>query len=170
MTMQSPRPDNPDQKRSRLLSPAGLGAIAVVGVGALAVTNGFGLGGQRNCNTTNRIATTAQQCEASVPGPSCATVFAGGAPAVGLTQNSAGTWQHQPLRAAAGGSYVDMSGRTFTAGRTCRSGSSGSYYFWGGGHSSGGTSSGWSTANQSQGVQRAGFGSTAHAMSGSSGS
>ncbi|MBN8941388.1 MAG: hypothetical protein J0H01_17915 [Rhizobiales bacterium] len=167
MTMGSPHP-NPDQKRSRLLSPAGIGAVAVVGVGALAVTNGFGLGGQRNCNTTNRIATTAQQCEASVPGPSCAAAFAGGVAAVGLTQTTTGGWQHQPLRVASGGGYVDMAGRTFAVGRSCRSGSSGSYYFWGSGNNSSSGSTGLSS-NQSQSVQRAGFGSTARGMSGSSG-
>ncbi|MGL4290523.1 MAG: hypothetical protein ACRCVA_29500 [Phreatobacter sp.] len=168
MTMGSPRPDNPEQKRSRLLSPAGIGAMAVVGVGALAVTNGFGLGGQRNCNTTNRIATSASQCEASVPGPSCAAAFAAGATAVGLTQTSTGGWQHQPLRADTAGGYVDAAGRSFAVGRSCRSSSSGSYYFWGGNNNTGAGSSGLSS-NQSQSVQRAGFGSTARGMSGSSG-
>lgn len=173
-------PPEPQRKRSLLLSPAGIGAMAVMGVGTLIVTNGFGAGDRRNCASSNRIATSAEQCQSTMPGPICAAAFAGGAGAVGLFQGSNGAWQHVVLRRQADGRYLDPANRVFQEGRACRSSSSsswgrsgGSYYYYSGGGSSGssyGSSSSTSQApSASQAVQRSGFGSTARSVSFSSG-
>ena len=176
-----PLPPEPQRKRSILLSPAGIGAMAVVGVGAIVATNGFGVGSRRNCTSSNRIATTAEQCQLTMPWPLCAAAFAQGATAVGLFQGSSGAWQHVVLRRAADGRYLDPANRVFQEGRACRSSSSSSwgrsggshYYYYSGGGSSGssyGSASSTSLSpSASQAVQRSGFGSTARSMSFSSG-
>lgn len=175
-----PLPPEPERKRSILLSPAGIGAMAVVGVGAIVATNGFGVGNRRNCTTSNRIVTTAEQCQATMPGPLCAAAFAQGAAAVGLFQGNSGAWQHVVLRRQADGRYLDPADRVFQEGRACRSSSSsswgrsgGSYFYYSGSGSSGssyGSSSSTSVApSTSQAVQRSGFGSTARSVSFSSG-
>ncbi|MGU9981894.1 hypothetical protein ACJ4V0_17825 [Phreatobacter sp. HK31-P] len=158
----------PRQKRSMLLSPAGLGTMAVLGVGAMVVTNGFGGGGTRQTCSVGQVATSVAQCEALMPGPQCAAAFAGGAAAVGLSRAGSGPWSVQPVSLGAGGAYQTLAGVPFSTARTCRSSSSTSRsYFWGGSSSAGRSSSGLSSG-QSQGVTRSGFGSTARGFSSSS--
>jgi hypothetical protein len=158
----------PRQKRSMLLSPAGLGTMAAIGVGALVVTNGFGSGGTRSDCTTGQVATSLAQCQAILPGAQCATAFAGGATAVGLSRTGSGPWSVQPVSTGTSGSYQTLAGQPFRL-NTCRSSSSSSRssYFWGGSSSAGRSTSGASTS-QSQGVTRSGFGSTARSFSSSS--
>lgn len=159
----------PARKRSVLLSPAGLGTMAVLGVGALVVTNGFGGGNTRQTCSVGQVATSVAQCEALMPGPQCAAAFAGGAAAVGLSRTGSGPWSVQPVSLGAGGAYQTLAGQPFSTARTCRSSSSSnsrSTYFWGG--SSAGRSSSGASSNQSQGVTRSGFGSTARSFSSSS--
>lgn len=158
----------PTQKRSMLLSPAGLGTMAALGVGALVVTNGFGSGGTRSDCTTGQVATSLAQCQAILPGAQCATAFAGGAAVVGLSRTGTGPWSVQPVSPGTGGGYQTLAGQPFRL-NTCRSSSSSSTrssYFWGG--SSAGHSSSSTSTSQSQGVTRSGFGSTARSFSSSS--
>jgi hypothetical protein len=158
----SPGPE-PERKRSLLLSPVGIGAMALLGTGTFAATNGFGLGG-RPC-TTQQVATSAEQCQALGGGAGCAAAFAGGAQAVGLSRSGSSSWTPQPLRALPGGTYQTMAGSAFTANSCSRSSSSrssSSSYFWGG--SSGRSSSGVSSGSSS--VSRSGFGSTSRGFSG----
>ncbi|MDP3545132.1 MAG: hypothetical protein Q8S29_03030 [Phreatobacter sp.] len=157
----------PRQKRSMLLSPAGLGTMAVLGVGAMVVTNGFGGGGTRSSCTTGQVATSLAQCQAILPGAQCATAFAGGATVVGLSRTGSGPWSVQPVSLGAGGSYQTLAGQPFTL-NACRTSSRTSRsFFWGGSSSAGRSSSGLSSG-QSQGVTRSGFGSTARGFSSSS--
>ena len=153
----------PERKRSVLLSPIGIGSMALLGTGAFAATNGFGLG-NRPC-TVQQIATTAAQCQTVMSAAVCATAFAGGAPAIGMTRTGSGTWSHQPLRVLTGGTYQTQSGSAFSP-STCSSSSSSrsssSGFFYGGGSS--GTSSGSATGQSS--VSRGGFGSTASGFAG----
>lgn len=157
----------PARKRSVLLSPAGLGTMAVLGVGALVVTNGFGGGATRSSCTTGQVATSLAQCQAILPGAQCAAAFAGGATVVGLSRTGSGPWSVQPVSSGTGGGYQTLAGQPFTL-NTCRSSSSSSRsgFFWGG-SSAGRSSSGYSSG-QSQGVTRSGFGSTARSFSSSS--
>ncbi len=157
----------PARKRSVLLSPAGLGTMAVLGVGALVVTNGFGGGATRSSCTTGQVATSLAQCQAILPGAQCAAAFAGGATMVGLSRTGSGPWSVQPVSSLASGGYQTLAGQPFRL-NTCRSSSSSSRsgFFWGG--SSAGRSSSGASSNQSQGVTRSGFGSTARSFSSSS--
>lgn len=158
----------PTQKRSMLLGPVGIGTAALLGIGALSATNGFGLGGSRQTCSTGQVANSVAQCEALMPGPQCAAAFAGGATAVGLSRSGSGPWAVQPVRLGAGGAYQTLAGQPFSTARTCRSSSSTSRsFFWGGGSSAGRSSSG-AASSQSQGVTRSGFGSTARSFSSSS--
>ncbi len=159
----------PTQKRSMLLSPAGLGTMAAIGVGALVVTNGFGSGNTRQTCSVGQVATSVAQCEALMPGPQCAAAFASGVAAVGLSRSGSGPWSVQPVSVAAGGGYQTLAGQPFSTTRSCRSSSSSgtrSSFFWGG--SSAGSSSSGASTSQSQGVSRSGFGSTARSFSSSS--
>lgn len=151
--------DTSTRKRSVLLTPVGIGTMALLGTGTFAATNGFGLA-NRPC-TTQQIATSLIQCQALAPGANCAAAFTGGAAAVGLSRIGAnGTWRAEPLRQVAGGGYQMVSGLPFQP-NACparsSSSSSRSGFYWGGGSSS--TSSG-STAAQTS-VSRGGFGTTA---------
>lgn len=158
----------PAQKRSVLLGPVGIGAAALLGIGAITATNGFGLGGTRPDCTASQVATSVSQCEAIQSGPQCAAAFAGGARAVGLSRRgSSGPWSVEALTAGAGSAYLTALGQPFTPRNTCRSSSSTRSVFWGGGWSSGRSSSG-TASSQSQGVSRSGFGSTARSFSSSS--
>jgi len=161
----------PVQKRSVLLSPAGIGTMAAIGVGALVITNGFGGGGTRRECTITQVANSVAQCEALQPGAQCAAAFAGGATAVGLSRvGSSGPWSVQPLTAGPGAGYRTASGQAFNVNSSCRSSSTSNTsrsFFWGGGSSARSGSSGYSSG-QSQGVTRSGFGSTARSFSSSS--
>lgn len=161
----------PSQKRSLLLGPVGIGAAALLGIGAITTTNGFGLGGTRPDCTASQVAVSITQCEAIQSGPQCGAAFARGAAAVGLTRRgTSGPWSIEPLTAGAGSAYLTALGQPFTARSTCRSSSSTRSVFWGGG--SGGSSAGSNTSgaatSQSQAVNRSGFGSTARSFSSSS--
>ena len=160
----------PAQKRSALLSPVGIGTAALLGIGTITATNGFGLGGTRQSCSVGQVATSVAQCEALMPGPQCAAAFAGGATAVGLSRSGSGPWGVQPVRLGAGGAYQTLAGQPFSTARSCSSSSSSSSrsYFWGGGGSSAGNSSSGAASSQSQGVTRSGFGSTARSFSSSS--
>jgi hypothetical protein len=161
----SSSPD-PDRKRSMLLSPVGIGTMALLGTGVFAATNGFGLG-NRPCMTT-QVATSVLQCQAIMPGPACAAAFAGGAGAVGLSRTgNSGAWSHQPLRVGSGGNYLTMSGSPFAINASCSSSSSrssSSSYFYSGGSSGSSTGAAGQTS-----VQRGGFGSTASGFHGGGG-
>lgn len=162
MTDNSGPGQEPERKRSLLLSPVGIGTMALLGTGVFAGTNGFGLG-SRPC-ATQQIVTSLAQCQALMGGPGCATAFGAGAEAVGLTRTGNGGWSHQPLRALSGGTYQTLSGSAFTL-NTCSSSSSSSRsssssFYYGGGSS--GTSG--STAGQSS-TSRGGFGTTASSFS-----
>jgi hypothetical protein len=155
----------PERKRSMLLSPVGIGTMALLGTGAFAATNGFGTA-SRPC-TSQQIATSAAQCQALGGNvAACTAAFAGGAQAIGLTRtSSSGAWTPQPLRALSGGTYQTMGGAAFSpysCSRSSSSSSSRSGYFWGG--SSGRSSSGVSSGSSS--VSRSGFGSSARGFSG----
>jgi hypothetical protein len=156
-------PGNPDRKRSVLLSPVGIGAMALVGCGAFAATNGFGLG--QRCQPTTQIVTTMDQCQRLMSGTACQAGFAGGAGALGLTRNTGtGVWSHEQVRLGTDGRYQTLAGLPFQAGQSCsssssRSGSSWHYY---GGY--GGSSTSSSTQGQSS-VSRGGFGTTAASFS-----
>jgi hypothetical protein len=160
----------PAQKRSALLSPVGIGTAALLGIGTITATNGFGLGGTRQSCSVGQVATSVAQCEALMPGPQCAAAFAGGATAVGLSRSGSGPWGVQPVRLGAGGAYQTLAGQPFSTARSCSSSSSSSSrsFFWGGGSSSAGSSSSGASSSQSQGVTRSGFGSTARSFSSSS--
>jgi hypothetical protein len=161
----------PAQKRSMLLGPVGIGTAALLGIGTITATNGFGLGGTRQSCSVGQVATSVAQCEALMPGPQCAAAFAGGATAVGLSRSGSGPWGLQPVRPGASGGYQTLAGLPFSTARSCSSSSSSSSsrsYFWGGGSSSAGNSSSGASSSQSQGVTRSGFGSTARSFSSSS--
>ncbi|AVO45202.1 hypothetical protein [Phreatobacter cathodiphilus] len=160
----------PAQKRSVLLSPVGIGTAALLGIGTVTATNGFGLGGTRQSCSVGQVATSVAQCEALMPGPQCAAAFAGGATAVGLSRSGSGPWGIQPVRLGTGGAYQTLAGQPFSTARSCSSSSSSSSrsHFWGGGSSSAGNSSSGAASSQSQGVTRSGFGSTARSFSSSS--
>ncbi|MCZ8315029.1 hypothetical protein [Phreatobacter sp.] len=156
--------DTPTRKRSMLLTPVGIGTMALLGTGTFAATNGFGLA-NRPC-TTQHVATSLIQCQALAPGANCAAAFAGGAGAVGLSRiGDNGTWRAQPLREMTGGGYQIVGGLPFQPNtcpaRSSSSSSSRSGFYWGGGSSS--TSSG-SAASQTS-VSRGGFGTTASSFS-----
>lgn len=151
----------PERKRSLLLSPAGIGTVAILGTGAFAATNGFGLA-SRPC-TELRAATSLTECQAVMGGPACAAAFGGGAQAVGLTRTGGGSWSHQPLRPRAGGGYETLAGSPFVAGTGCRGSSSSSRsFYWGG--SSAGSSAARSSASSSTSASRGGFGSTSRSF------
>lgn len=154
----------PERKRSMLLSPVGIGAMALLGTGAFAATNGFGLGG-RPC-TSQQIATSAAQCQAlGGTVAACTAAFAGGQQAIGLTRTSSNSaWVPQPLRSLPGGTYQTMGGAAFSpysCSRSSSSNRSSSSFYWGGGSS--GSSS---TAAGQSSVTRSGFGSTSRGFSG----
>jgi hypothetical protein len=156
----------PERKRSMLLSPVGIGAMALLGTGTFAATNGFGLGG-RPC-TSQQIATSAAQCQAlGGTVAACTAAFASGPQAIGLTRTSSSSaWIPQPLRSLPGGTYQTMGGAAFSpysCSRSSSSNRSSSSFFWGGG-SSGRSSSGVSSGSSS--VSRSGFGSTSRGFSG----
>lgn len=157
--------DEMPRKRSVLLSPIGIGTMALLGTGAFAATNGFGLAG-RPCVTT-RVATSALECQAIGAGPACAAAFASGSQAVGLTRSgNSGAWSQQPLRSVAGGGYQTMAGSPFVLNASCsRSSSSsrGSSFYWGGGSSSDSSRSSSSSASSSS--SRGGFGATSSSFS-----
>jgi hypothetical protein len=156
----------PERKRSMLLSPVGIGTMALLGTGAFAATNGFGLAG-RSC-MTQQIATSAAQCQTLGAGPGCVAAFTGGAQAVGLSRSGSGSWTTQPLRALPGGTYQTMAGSAFSlnscSSSSSRSSSSSGFYYGGG---SSGSSSGAGTGQSS--VSRGGFGSTASGFFGGGG-
>jgi hypothetical protein len=156
--------ETPTRKRSALLTPVGIGTMALLGTGTFAATNGFGLA-NRPC-TTQQVATTLLQCQAIAPAATCAAAFTGGASAVGLSRiGSGGTWRAEPLRVGSGGTYQTMSSVAFLPNscpaRSSSSSSSRSGFYWGGGGSS---SSSGSSASQSS-VSRGGFGTTASSFS-----
>jgi len=150
--------ESPPRKRSMLLTPVGIGTMALLGTGTFAATNGFGLA-NRPC-TTQQVATSLLQCQAIAPATTCAAAFVGGAGAVGLSRiGQNGTWRAEPLRQVPGGGYQLVSGLPFQP-NACparSSSSSRSGFYWGGGSSS---SSPSSTASQTS-VSRGGFGTTA---------
>ncbi|MBL8569937.1 MAG: hypothetical protein JNK84_12770 [Phreatobacter sp.] len=157
----------PERKRSLLLSPVGIGAMALLGTGTFAATNGFGLGG-RPC-ASQQIATTAAQCQAlGGTVAACTAAFASGPQAIGLTRTSSSSaWVPQPLRSLPGGTYQTMGGAAFTPNSCTRSSSSrssSSSFYWGGGSSGGSSSAGVSSGSSS--VTRSGFGSTSRGFSG----
>lgn len=159
--------DTPTRKRSVLLTPVGIGTMALLGTGTFAATNGFGLA-NRPC-TTQHVATSLIQCQALAPGANCAAAFAGGAGAVGLSRiGDNGTWRIQPLREMSGGGYQIMGGLPFqpnacpARSSSSSSSSSRSGFYWGGSSSSSSSSS--STAAQST-TTRGGFGATASSTS-----
>lgn len=161
----SPGPE-PERKRSLLLSPVGIGAMALLGTGTFAATNGFGLGG-RPC-ASQQIATSAAQCQAlGGTAAACTAAFASGSQAIGLTRTSSSSaWTPQPLRSLPGGTYQTMGGAAFSpssCSRPSSSSRSSSSFYWGGG-SSGSSSSGVSSGSSS--VTRSGFGSTSRGFSG----
>lgn len=156
--------DTSTRKRSVLLTPVGIGTMALLGTGAFAATNGFGLA-NRPC-TTQQVATSLIQCQALAPGANCAAAFVGGAGAAGLSRiGPNGTWRAEPLREVPGGGYQLVSGVPFQPNacpaRSSSSSSSRSGFYWGGGSSS---SSPSSTASQTS-VSRGGFGTTASSFS-----
>lgn len=158
--------DEAPRKRSVLLSPVGIGAMALLGTGAFAATNGFGLAG-RPCVMT-RVATSAIECQAIGAGPACAAALASGTQAVGLTRSgNSGAWSQQPLRSVTGGGYQTMAGSPFAINAACSRSSSSSYhrgtsFFWGGGSNSY-NRSGSSSASSSS--SRGGFGVTSSSFS-----
>ncbi|QCK87654.1 hypothetical protein E8L99_18775 [Phreatobacter aquaticus] len=154
----------PARKRSVLLSPMGIGAMALVGCGTFAATNGFGLG-QRNCQPVGQIVTSVDQCERLMPGPTCRAAFTSGVSALGLTRSSSsGTWTHEHVRQGTDGRYMTLAGSPFRTGSSCSSSSSRSGSSWGyfGGY--GGSSNSASSQGQSS-VSRGGFGTTASSFS-----
>jgi hypothetical protein len=157
--------DTSTRKRSVLLTPVGIGTMALLGTGTFAATNGFGLA-NRPC-TTQHVATSVAQCQALAPGANCIAAFAGGASVVGLSRvNETSSWRIQPLRELTGGGYQVMGGLPFQpnacpARSSSSSSSSRSGFYWGGGSSSSTPSS---TASQTS-VSRGGFGTTASSMS-----
>lgn len=164
----------PQRKRSALLSPFGIGAAALLGVGAITATNGFGGGRTRTDCTTTQIVTSLLQCEAVIPGDQCRSAFMAAPPAVGLTRSGAGSWSLQPLASRPAGGYATIAGQPFTAQQSCPSTRSNRSFFWTGGRGSSSRSLNWGTpsssrsATQSQGVTRSGFGSTGRSFSSSS--
>lgn len=158
--------DDAPRKRSVLLSPVGIGAMALLGTGAFAATNGFGLGG-RPCVVT-RVATSAIECQAIGAGPACAAALASGSQAVGLSRSgNSGAWSQQPLRTAVGGGYQTMAGSPFAINAACTRSSSSSgrsSFYWGGG-SSYDSSSRSSSSSASSSSSRGGFGVTSSSFS-----
>lgn len=158
--------DDAPRKRSVLLSPVGIGAMALLGTGAFAATNGFGLGG-RPCTVT-RVATSAIECQAIGAGPACAAALAAGTQAVGLSRSgNSSAWSQQPLRAATGGGYQTMAGSPFAINAACTRSSSSSSgrssFYWGGGSSYDSSRSSSSSASSSS--SRGGFGVTSSSFS-----
>jgi hypothetical protein len=153
----NPQPGGePERKRSMLLSPIGIGSMALLGTGAFAATNGFGLAGRSSSCVTQQVATSAAQCQTLGAGAGCVAAFTGG-----------GSWSPQPLRVLPGGTYQTMAGSAFSL-NSCRSSSSSrssSGFYYGGGSS--GASSG-AAAGQSS-VSRGGFGSTSRSFFGGGG-
>jgi hypothetical protein len=141
----------------------GIGAMALVGCGTFAATNGFGLG-QRNCQPVGQIVTSVDQCERLMPGPTCRAAFTSGVSALGLTRSSSsGTWTHEHVRQGTDGRYMTLAGSPFRTGSSCSSSSrSGSSWGYFGGY--GGTSNSASSQGQSS-VSRGGFGTTASSFS-----
>jgi hypothetical protein len=164
----NPQPGGePERKRSMLLSPIGIGSMALLGTGAFAATNGFGLAGRSSSCVTQQVATSAAQCQTLGAGAGCVAAFTGGAQAVGLSRTGSGSWSPQPLRVLPGGTYQTMAGSAFSL-NSCRSSSSSrssSGFYYGGGSS--GASSG-AAAGQSS-VSRGGFGSTSRSFFGGGG-
>lgn len=164
----------PQRKRSALLSPLGIGAAALLGVGAITATNGFGTGRTRTDCTTTQIVTSQLQCEAVIPGEQCRSAFMAAPPAVGLTRSGSGSWSLQPLASRPAGGYSTIAGQPFTARQSCPTTRSNRGFFWTGGRGSSSRSLGWGSssssrsATQSQGVTRSGFGSTGRSFSSSS--
>ena len=154
----------PERKRSVLLSPVGIGAMALVGCGAFAATNGLGLG-QRNCQPVGQIVTSVDQCERLMPGPTCRAAFTSGVSALGLTRSSSsGTWSHEHVRQGTDGRYMTLAGSPFQTGSSCSSSSSrsGTSWHYVGGYGSSSTSS---SAQTQSSVSRGGFGTTAASFS-----
>lgn len=163
----------PQRKRSALLSPFGIGAAALLGVGAITATNGFGSGRTRTDCINRQVVTNQMQCEAVVPGDQCRSMFLRAPTAVGLTRTGGGSWSLEPLLAVVPGRYTTASGQAFNAGQSCQTTRSNRSFFWTGGSGSSSGSSGWGTrssssTSQSQGVTRSGFGSTGRSFSSSS--
>ncbi|WP_439575465.1 hypothetical protein [Phreatobacter sp.] len=163
----------PQRKRSALLSPIGIGTAALLGVGAITATNGFGTGRTRTDCTTTQIVTTQMQCEAVVPGEQCRVAFSGAPAAVGLSRSGSGSWSMQPLGMSTPGRYITATGQVFSARRSCPTTRSSNSFFWTGGRGGSARSVGWGSssgrsATQSQGVTRSGFGSTGRSFSSSS--
>jgi hypothetical protein len=159
----------PERKRSMLLSPVGIGTMALLGTGAFAATNGFGLAGRSSSCVTQQIATSVAQCQTLGAGAGCVAAFTGGAQAVGLSRTGSGSWSPQPLRVLPGGTYQTMAGSAFSlnscsSSSSSRSSSSSGFYYGGG---SSGQSSG-AAAGQSS-VARGGFGSTSRGFFGGGG-
>lgn len=201
----------PERKRSALVAPLAAGALVLGGaamwgsgtfnsattgtnpaanVAASATSASTSEQIARGACGMNRIARSVEQCQAFLPGSSCADSFSRGAEAVGLTRTSSGPWEIVALRRDGVERYVDTASRRFEEGHVCSASNGTSRipmiipFLMPGGNSQrtglapapglapsspGATPQVAPSNNQNPAVQRSGFGSTARSTSISSG-
>ena len=130
----------PERKRSALVAPLAVGALVIGGAAiwgngtfssstpvtnnaanVAAVPNAASTSDQiaRGACGMNRIDRTVEQCQAFLPGTSCAENFSRGTEAVGLTRTSSGPWEIVALRRDGVERYVDTANRRFEEGHVC---------------------------------------------------
>ena len=140
MMMNGQQALTPERKRSALVAPLAVGALVIGGAAiwgggtfssSQPTADGAGNVATAASSTstsdqiargacgTNRIARSVEQCQAFLPGTSCADSFSRGAEAVGLARTSSGPWEIVALRRDGVERYVDTANRRFEEGHVC---------------------------------------------------